>query len=116
MPTKSNIVKKFSLLFILSAMPLVFGCNTLTIPTPDEIIKKPLGTESVKIGMTKNQVESIWGKPDQVTNVEDGKKWSSPREVWTYDARYGAIPVDAGYLSRSQKLYFDGENLTDIVS
>jgi hypothetical protein len=116
MPIKSNIMKKFSLLLILSAMPLVFGCSTLTIPTPDEIIKKPLGTESIKIGMTKDQVESIWGKPDQVTKIEDSKKWSSSREVWTYDARYGAIPVDAGYLSRSQKLYFDGENLTDIVS
>lgn len=91
------------------------GCNTLTIPSPDEIIKKPLGTESVKIGMTKGQVESIWGKPDSVTTAENKERWSTQREVWTYDAHYGSIPVDAGYLSSTKKLYFDGENLTEIT-
>lgn len=103
--------------YFIVAMALtgLYGCNTLTIPSPDEIIKKPLGTESVKIGMTKSQVESIWGKPDSVTTAESKDKWSTQREVWTYDAHYGAIPVDAGYLSNSKKLYFDGENLTDIV-
>jgi hypothetical protein len=107
-----------SLLFIviMSMMPLACGCGTLTIPNPNEIIKKPFGTESVKIGMTKNQVESIWGKPDQVTTVENKQKWSTPREVWTYNAQYGVIPVDAGYLSQTQKLYFDGDNLTEIVN
>ena len=80
----------------------------------EEIIKKPLGTESVRIGMTKDQVESLWGAPDRVTTVENKQKWSSPREVWTYTAHYGSIPVNAGYLSETQKLYFDGENLTEI--
>ena len=94
--------------------PLICGCSTLAIPTPDEILKKPLGTESIKVGMTKQQVESIWGKPNQIKTVDNKQKWSSPREVWTYTARYGSIPVDAGYLSRTQKLYFDGENLTEI--
>lgn len=110
-----NPVKSLFFMMIILALPLACGCSTLAIPSPDEIIKKPLGTESVKIGMTKNQVESIWGKPDQVTTVENKQKWSSPREVWTYNAQYGAIPVDAGYLSRTQKLYFDGENLTEIT-
>lgn len=110
-----NPVKSLFFMMIILVLPLICGCSTLAIPGPDEIIKKPLGTESVKIGMTKNQVESIWGKPDQVTTVENKQKWSSPREVWTYNAQYGAIPVDAGYLSRTQKLYFDGENLTEIT-
>lgn len=108
-------VMSLAFIMIISILPLLCGCSTLAIPHPDEIISKPLGTESVKIGMTKHQVESIWGKPDQVTMVEDRKKWSSPREVWTYNAQYSAIPVDAGYLSNSQKLYFDGENLTEII-
>jgi len=103
-----------SIVFALSVMAMTCGCSTLTIPSPDDIIKKPLGTESVKIGMTKHHVESIWGKPDQISIVENKEKWSSPKEVWTYNAHYGAIPVDAGYLSKTQKLYFDGENLTEI--
>jgi len=112
----SSLIKNLNFVLILSAIPLICGCNALTIPSPDDIIKKPLGTESVKIGMTKDRVESLWGKPDQVTTVESNEKWSSPREIWTYDARYGAIPVDAGYLSKTQKLYFDGDNLTEISS
>ena len=115
MQRTDNPVKSLSFMMIISILPLICGCTTLAIPTPDEIIKKPLGTESVKIGMTKDQVESLWGKPDQVTMVENKQKWSSPREVWTYNAQYGAIPVDAGYLSNTQKLYFDGENLTEIA-
>lgn len=99
----------------LVTVSMLLGCNTITIPTPDEIIKKPLGSESVKIGMSKQQVESLWGKPDHISTAENKEKWSSPREVWIYNARYGAIPVDAGYLSKTQKLYFDGENLTEIV-
>ena len=54
----------------------VSGCGALTIPDPTDIIKKPLGTESIKIGMTKSRVESIWGKPDQITTVENKEKWS----------------------------------------
>lgn len=90
------------------------GCAALTIPTPNEIAETPLGTESIKIGMTKHQVESIWGKPDTITTEEDPEKWSTPREVWIYRARYGSIPVNAGYLSEDKKLYFDGINLTEI--
>ena len=114
MPKRNNGVKAIFLIFSILAVSTLSGCNTFTIPTPDEIIKKPLGTESVRIGMTKHQVESIWGKPDHISAVENKQKWSSPRDVWTYNARYGAIPVDAGYLSKTQKLYFDGENLTEI--
>lgn len=114
MRRRNNLIKKGFIVLAISMMPLICGCNTLTIPSPDEIIKKPLGTESVRIGMTKYQIESLWGKPDQINTVENKQKWSQPREVWTYNARYGSIPIDAGYLSKTQKLYFDGENLTEI--
>lgn len=97
-----------------SIMVLILGCGAIEIPAPDDIIKKPLGTESIKLGMTKSQVESLWGKPDEVKTVEDKEKWSGQRDVWIYRAKYGAIPVDAGYLSQTKKLYFDGENLTEI--
>ncbi len=98
------------------AVVLVFlcGCSAITVPNPEDVISHPLGTESIKIGMSKQQVESLWGKPDDIRMVEDKEKWKSPREVWTYRAQYGAIPVDAGYLSKTKKLYFDGDNLTEI--
>ncbi len=113
---KINCAIAASIFFvIIASLSLICGCNTLTIPSPDDIISKPLGTESVRIGMTKNQVESIWGRPDVVSTVENKNRWSSAREVWVYNARYGAIPVDAGYLSKTQKLYFDGSNLTEIT-
>jgi hypothetical protein len=90
------------------------GCSTLEVADPKEVIKHPLGTETIRLGMTKEEVESIWGKPDDVTTVDEKDKKMGTREVWIYRAQYGAIPVDAGYLSKTKKLYFDGENLTEI--
>lgn len=107
-----SLAAKIALL--ASFIPALCGCSTLAIPTPEQIVSKPLGTESVRVGMSKDQVASIWGRPDHISTVENKQKWSSPREVWTYTAHYGAIPVDAGYLSKTQKLYFDGDNLTEI--
>ena len=114
MQTRDNLIKKILIVLMLALMPFICGCSTLAIPNPDDIIKKPLGTESIKIGMTKDRVASLWGKPDNVTTTENKQKLASPREVWTYNAHYGSIPIDAGYLSKTQKLYFDGENLTEI--
>lgn len=114
MRKKDSLTKNALIVLILALMPLVCGCSTLAIPNPDDIIKKPFGTESIKIGMTKDRVVSLWGKPDNITTAENKQKWATPREVWTYNAHYGSIPIDAGYLSKTQKLYFDGENLIEI--
>lgn len=92
----------------------IYGCSAIQVPDADDVISHPLGTESIKIGMSKQQVESIWGKPDDVKMVENKEKWQGGREVWTYRAQYGSIPVDAGYLSKTKRLYFDGNNLTEI--
>ena len=101
------------LVVILSAVVLL-GCSAIIIPNPADVVKHPLGTETIKVGMTKEQVESLWGKPSQIKTVEDKEKWQGTREVWIYRAQYGSIPVNAGYLSTTKKLYFDGNNLTDI--
>ncbi|MBN2453507.1 MAG: hypothetical protein JXB40_04520 [Candidatus Omnitrophica bacterium] len=114
MRRKDNLINYMAIIAALYLSSLLCGCSTLSVANPEDILKKPLGTESIRIGMTKNQVASLWGKPDQVTIVENKEKWSSHREVWIYTAHYGSIPVDAGYLSKTQKLYFDGENLTEI--
>ena len=102
------------LTMILALSIFLYGCSAIIIPNPEDVVKHPLGTESIKVGMTKEQVESIWGKPSQTKVVEDKAKWQGTREVWIYHAQYGSIPVDAGYLSSTKKLYFDGNNLTDI--
>lgn len=109
-PSLSMIVGSVTL-----ALLCICGCSIVnTIPRPDQVMKTPLGTESIKIGMTKQEVESKWGKPDSVQTVENKKRWAGAREMWVYRASYGSIPVDAGYLSETKKLYFDGVNLTEI--
>jgi hypothetical protein len=110
-----KFMAKIALFFLGCALiTSLSGCAGIEAASPDEVIKHPFGTESVKIGMTKQQVESLWGKPDEVTIVEDKEKWKGPREVWIYRAQASAVPVDAGYLSETKKLYFDGNNLTNI--
>lgn len=94
--------------------PLIAGCSIVSLPNPTEIVKHPLGTESIRVGMTKQQVESLWGKPDEMRMVENKEKWPGTREMWVYRAEYGSIPINAGYLSETKRLYFDGENLTEI--
>lgn len=104
-------LKLFLLLVLLSSLT---GCADMPIPSPDYIIERPIGTDSVKIGMAKDKVRDLWGEPDQINEVEDKEKWGGSRVEWVYRART-ELPVDAGYLSRTKKLYFDGESLTNIV-
>jgi len=109
---KGDLVKFSGILICAAALG---GCAALnSVPTPTEVLEHPLGTESIKIGMTKQQVEALWGKPSQIKSVEDKERWKAAKEMWVYRAQYGAIPVDAGYLSKTKKLYFDGNNLTEI--
>ena len=100
--------------FAMAVLITLGGCAGIEPPSPDYVVRHPLGTESIKIGMTKSQVEALWGKPDDIKMVEDKDKWKGTREVWTYRAQYGNVPVDAGYFSKNKKLYFDGNNLTNI--
>ena len=103
-------------LIILSILvSFLYGCADIAPPTPGYILKRPLGTDSVKLGMTKDRVRDLWGEPNRVNEVEDEAAWAGSREEWVYIGRYSDIPLDAGYLSKTKKLYFDGENLTNIV-
>lgn len=91
-----------------------YGCTLIEqIPNPEEVIRNPLGKTDLRVGMSKQEVEAKWGKPDEKRIVEDKDKWPGPREMWVYHAQTG-IPIDAGYLSKTKKLYFDGNNLTNI--
>lgn len=99
----------------LLALLLVFsGCAVLDqVPSPEQVVNTPLGTDTIKIGMTKDQVTEIWGEPDYV-EMEKIPQSGREREVWTYRARYSMVPINAGYLSKDRRLYFDGNNLTEI--
>ena len=104
---------KLSVLIILSSV-LTCGCTLIEqIPNPEEVIKNPLGKTDLRVGMSKQEVEAKWGKPDEKRMVEDKNRWKDPREMWVYRAQTG-IPIDADYLSKTRKLYFDGSHLTDI--
>ena len=95
------------------------GCGNLkelkNPPTPKYIIKHPIGTDAIKIGMSKDKVEELWGRPDQINFVEDEKRWGGPRVEWVYFAKTSLLPIDAGYLTKTRMLYFDGDSLTNIA-
>jgi len=112
---KENNLQGFNIFLLIILLVTAGGCADIAVPTPKDIIEKPIGTESIKIGMTKEKVIELWGEPDQINMVENETKWQGIREEWVYRARYSTIPVDAGYLSKTKKLYFDGNNLTNIV-
>ena len=107
--------KKFIALITVCLLAIsAYGCSMIeSIPTPGEVLKYPLGKTTLKIGMTKQEVESKWGKPDSINIVEDKKRWPDPREMWVYHSQTSSIPIDADYLSKTRKLYFDGSFLTD---
>ena len=109
-------IKNAVKIFLIPVLALsLASCADIEVPTPGYILKRPIGTSSVKIGMSKDKVRELWGDPDQVNYVTDKKKWGGEREEWVYSGRYASIPVDAGYLSKTKRLYFDGDSLTNIT-
>lgn len=95
---------------------LISGCAEIDpFKTPVEIIRRPLGPESIKIGMSKEEVISKWGEADIVNKLSTKDASGSQGEEWVYKARrYTPVPLDAGYLHKNKYLYFDGKNLIEI--
>ena len=106
-------MSKKSVLLITVFLLLLSGCAEIEpFEAPKEVIKHPLGTDPISIGMTKEEVEGLWGVPDQVNKLGFSDKWGTPKEEWVYKARYSKIPIDKGYLYKSRYLYFNGNILT----
>ncbi len=101
----------FMLLFV--SVLFFYGCAELGVSTPAKIISNPIGSSSVKIGMSKNQVESIYGMSN-FKGMVYSDEWEAPREEWVYRAQINILPINAGYLSEDVYLYFDGNSLTKI--
>lgn len=99
-------------LTVLFLLLFTVGCAEIEPPTPDQVISHPLGTEPLRLGMTKEAVISLWGKPDVINKIGVSKTLGgTQREEWVYHPRYSGIPIDTGYLSKAKFLYFDGNNL-----
>jgi len=108
------INNKVVILLALFAL-LAAGCAEINLfQAPAEVLKHPLGTDPIKTGMSKDEVISIWGKPDQINTLEPADEWHTPREEWVYIGRYSKIPLDKSYLSKSKYLIFDGNYLACI--
>ena len=97
--------------FQLSAF--LSGCAEIKPPTPAEIIRQPLGGSPLRIGMTKAQVDSIWGEPDLIRPLESASR-QTLKEEWIYRGRYPNLPINVDYLSETQHLIFDGNNLVQL--
>lgn len=98
--------------FFLVLLICAGGCAEFNIfEAPAEVLKHPLGTDPLRVGMTKDEVVSIWGKPDQINMLKSGDEWATPREEWVYIGRYSKIPIDRSYFFKTKYLIFDGNNL-----
>lgn len=109
-----GIIFKYGTISVLSAILIYLtGCAGIEPPTPKEILEHPFGTSSMRIGLTKDQIVAQWGDPD-LKEYDNTGKWGNAKERWTYYGRYSNLPVDEGYLTKTQCLYFDGNNLVKI--
>jgi len=63
-----KIVYGYGCVCVLTSRFIVFYADALLskYPDPEEVIKHPLGTESIKIGMAKETGRSHLGKPDEI--------------------------------------------------
>ena len=89
---------------------LLIGCAEIRPPSPEEIMRQPLGQSPLRIGMTKEKIKSIWGESD-VVRVLGSDAQGMVREEWIYRGRYPSLPINVDYLSETQHLFFDGEHL-----
>ena len=111
--SRRYILRIHRLLSFVFLCILLAGCADIEVPQGERFLKDPAGEGSLKTGMTKAQVVSVYGEPDiKGTVISD--EWNEPREEWIYNATASVLPVGAGYLSEDLYLYFDGKNLTNI--
>ncbi len=103
----------YRLLCLALSCLFLAGCADVEIPKTRQLLKQPLGEGSLKVGMNRDRVVSVYGEPDMKGTVISDK-WAHPREEWIYRARISGLPVGAGHLAEDLYLYFDDENLTNI--
>ncbi|MFH1075148.1 MAG: hypothetical protein V1752_08675 [Candidatus Firestonebacteria bacterium] len=98
-------------LFLAGLIIFLNGCSEIKPPTPNEIIRQPLGESPLRIGMPKEEVKSLWGNADEI-KVLDSQP-GTIKEEWIYRGRYPNLPINVDYLAETQHLFFDGESLVN---
>ena len=103
-------MKKIFLIILCAVLiSAVSGCAGID-PDPTAILRHPLGTDRIAVGMTKERVRDIWGSPDTITRT-GSNEFGAPLEEWVYRGRYPGLPINAGYLHKTKYLYFEGNVL-----
>ncbi len=82
------------------------GCAEIEPPTPDAIISPWSSMPNIRLGNTKEEVISRWGKPDTINKL-GVDELGVAKEKWIYYGRYPMVPVDYQYVSRTKYLYFE---------
>ena len=107
-------IKFYAAVFFACYMVVALsGCAEIEPPTPGDIISHPLGKDTLRVGMNKEEVMSIWGEADVVNKNVVLKPSGKVREEWIYHGRYSDVPLDTNNFSKTRHLYFDGNNLTE---
>lgn len=107
---------KISLIIVSLALFLT-GCAIMHPFKPEQVLTSPLGTDSLKIGMTKEQVKELFGEPDAINPIGRSQDMlSTAREEWVYRGQYTDSPIKADYFGKTLILTFDGNNLTSYKS
>jgi len=93
-------MKKLFLLAIAGWL-LDSGCATRTVTEDQRAIVPPPEPRQAQVGMTREEIESIYGRPGRVFMRPNG-------ETWHYDNRGMAwIPFNYGYHYRQSTFVFD---------
>ena len=85
------------LLFVVLSLTIfvVSGCAGIEPPNPGEVLKHPLGKDSIRTGMIKDEVLDMWGEPDMKTYTGTSEL-GALQEEWVYRGRYPELPINAG--------------------
>lgn len=87
------------------------GCSEIQTPSVSHAMTHPFGTQApFERGTSKEEVLEDWGKPDEV--IPKGvDELGNTKEEWVYTGRLPGLPIDHEYLSKTKRLFFEGNNL-----
>lgn len=102
------------LAFVMLSLISIVGCSGIEPPSPGHLLQHPLGTTPLHIGMTKNEVKEIWGEPDLIQDKgENQDRGATEKQEWVYYGRMQNLPISYANLSKSLRIYFDGNSVTN---
>ena len=68
---------RLNIFLMLALLASLSGCAEIhPFETPSEVLKHPLGTDPIRLGMTKEEVKGLWGQPDKANKLGFGGRKS----------------------------------------